>query len=60
MVLRGLGCVAWTHLSEFANLFRCVVKGFLALGSVRSGGLDAWDHHNIFDTLRVLQKYVKS
>ena len=43
VVLRGLGGVAWTYLSEFANLFSYVVKVFLALGPVRSGGLDAWE-----------------
>ena len=34
--------MAWTYLSESANLFSCVVKGFLALGPVQSAGLDAW------------------
>ena len=35
--------MAWTYLGEFANLFSCVVKGFLALGPMRSGSLDAWE-----------------
>ena len=34
--------MAWTYLSESANQLSCVVKGFLALGPVRSGGLGAW------------------
>ena len=34
--------MAWTYLSESANQLSCAVKGFLALGPVRSGGLDAW------------------
>ena len=33
--------MAWTYLSEVAHLFSCVVNGFVALGPVRSGGLDA-------------------
>ena len=37
------GGVAWTYLSESANQFSCIVKGFLALGPVRLGGLHAWE-----------------
>ena len=37
------GFVAWTYLSEFVHLFSCVVNGFLALGPVWLGGLDAWE-----------------
>ena len=37
------GGVARTYLSESANQFSCVVKGFLALGPVRLGCLDAWE-----------------
>ena len=35
--------MALTYLGESANQFSCVVKGFLALGPVRLGGLDAWE-----------------
>ena len=42
VVLCGLGGVAWTYPSNFTSLISCVVNGFLALGSMRSGGLDAW------------------
>ena len=35
--------MAWTYPSEFVNLISCVVKGLLALRSVRSGGFDAWE-----------------
>ena len=35
--------MVWTYLSKSANLLSCVVKGFLALGPVRLGGLDAWE-----------------
>ena len=37
------GGVAWTYIGESANLFSCVVKEFLALSPVQSGGLDAWE-----------------
>ena len=37
------GSVVRIYLSESANQFSCVVKGFLALGPVRLGGLDAWE-----------------
>ena len=35
--------MAWTYFSKFANLSSCVVKGFLALGPVRSGVRDTWE-----------------
>ena len=35
--------MARTCLSESANQSSCVIKGFLALGSVRLGSLDAWE-----------------
>ena len=35
--------MARTYLSESANQFSCVVNGFLALGPVWMGGLDAWE-----------------
>ena len=35
--------MARTCLSESANQFGCVVKGFLALGPVRLGSHDAWE-----------------
>ena len=35
--------MARTCLGESANQFNCVVKGFLALGTVQLGGLNAWE-----------------
>ena len=35
--------MARTYLSESANQFSCIVKGFVALGRVWMDGLDAWE-----------------